>query len=51
MRWLKNQWDNNTNFRHAATVLLCMALAGAGVPANLAAALGGLVEAVKVAAP
>lgn len=48
MKWLKNQWDNNTNFRHAVSVLLVVALGAAGVPPALGSAVGAVLGAVTI---
>lgn len=48
MRWLKEQWKSNSNFRHAVVVVLCMGLTAAGVPPMLGSAVGSIVEAVQV---
>jgi hypothetical protein len=44
--WLKRQWKENSNFRHAISVLVVIGLTAAGVPAQVGGAVGGIVSAV-----
>lgn len=48
MKWIKRQWQENTNFRHAVSVLVAVALTAGGVPPALGNAVAGVLAAVSL---
>jgi hypothetical protein len=47
-KWIRRQWRENTNFRHAVSILVVVGLQSAGIPAALSQALGGIIGAAGV---